>query len=146
MMNEPTNVNTGGGSLNMIGSAIGSNNNVNTLGNISAVVEQIVNKLPDSSLSEEPGIKELLIQLQKAIKEEATLSSEDKTDLLEQVKALAETTQTTEREKKEGIARKAKKIFDATLKSLPATAQIVEASSKLLPIIFKIIGFPYSSS
>lgn len=110
------------------------------------MVEQIVNKLPDSSLSEEPGIKELLIQLQKAIKEEATLSSEDKADLLEQVKALAETTQTTEREKKEGIARKAKKIFDATLKGLPATAQIVEASSKLLPIIFKIIGFPYSSS
>jgi len=34
------------------------------------------------------------------------------------------------------------KMFDATLKSLPDTAKIAEACSKLLPLILKALGFP----
>jgi hypothetical protein len=62
--------------------------------------------------------------------------------LLEQVQNLAEAKQTEEPAQKEGLARRAKKMFEATLKSLPDTAKIVEASSKLLPLILKALGFP----
>ncbi|MEH2078074.1 hypothetical protein [Nostoc sp.] len=139
MSSDATNV-SAGGSLNMTGSAIGQSNSITTLGNVSTMVKEIVHKLPDSNDSGEPGIKELLLQLQEAIEEEKTLSAEDKTDLLEQVKALAEAKQSAESDKKEGLARKAKKMFNATLKGLPDTAKIVEASSKLLPMILKALG------
>jgi hypothetical protein len=62
--------------------------------------------------------------------------------LLEQVQSLAEAKQVEEPAKREGIARKAMKMFDATLKSLPDTAKIVDACSKLLPLILKALGFP----
>ncbi|MBD2445701.1 pentapeptide repeat-containing protein [Nostoc sp. FACHB-152] len=112
------------------------------LGEISGNVSNVVNQLPSSPDPTQPGIKELLLQLQKAIDEDTDLPSEDKADLLEQVKALAEAEQTPEPEKKKGLARNAKKIFDATLKSLPDTANIIEACSKLLPLILKTLGFP----
>ena len=140
MSDSTTNVSTGGGSLNMFSSTIGSENSVVTLGNISAKVKQTVEQLTDSSESEEPGIKELLLQLQKLIEEEAELSPEDKADLLEQVKAFAEAQQAPEQKHKEGIVRKARKMFDATLKNLPETAKLVDASSKLLPMILKVLG------
>jgi hypothetical protein len=61
---------------------------------------------------------------------------------LGQVKALAEAKLTSEPDKKESLVRNAKKIFKATLIGLPATATLAEASSKLLPIITKLLGFP----
>jgi hypothetical protein len=33
-------------------------------------------------------------------------------------------------------------MFNATLQSLPDTAKIVEACSKLLPMVLKALGFP----
>lgn len=62
-------------------------------------------------------------------------------DLLEQVQALAEAKQTEEPAKKEGLTR-ARKMFEATLSSLPQTESIVEACSKLLPVILKGLGLP----
>jgi uncharacterized protein YjbI with pentapeptide repeats len=112
------------------------------LGEISGEVSNAVNSLPDSTNPSQLGIKELLTQLQKAIEEETQLPPEDKADLLEQVKALTEVPKTADQEKKEGIVRKAKKIFNATLKGLPDTAKIAEACSKLLPLILKTLGFP----
>jgi SPFH domain / Band 7 family len=109
---------------------------------ISGQVVNAINQLPPDPPSDQPGIKDLLIQLQKAIEEEAGLSTEDKADLLEQVKALAEAKQTPEPEKREGLIRKSRKMFEATLKGLPDTAKIVEACSKLLPLILKALGMP----
>lgn len=108
---------------------------------ISGQVINTINQLPDSP-SDQLGIKELLIQLQKAVEEEVELSIEDKADLLEQVKSLAEAKQAPEPEKREGLARKARKMFEATLKGLPDTARIVESCSKLLPLILKALGVP----
>ncbi|MEW6499120.1 MAG: low-complexity protein, partial [Cyanobacteriota bacterium] len=81
-----------------------------------------------------------LTQLQQAIENDTNLPDTDKADLLEQVQALAEAQQAKEPTKKEGLIRKANKIFDATLKSLPNTAAIVESCSKLLPMILKVLG------
>jgi hypothetical protein len=110
-------------------------------GTISGSVASTINQLhaPDSN---QVNLKDLFTQLETAIKSDLSLSDDDKADLLEQVQNLAEATQTEEPAKKEGIVRKAKKIFDATLKNLPDTAKIVEACSKLLPLILKALGVP----
>ena len=102
----------------------------------------MVSQLPASSDPSQPGIKELLTQLQQEIEKESNLLPEDKADLLEQVKVLAEASQESEKEKKESLVRKARKIFDATLDALPDTAKLVDSCSKLLPIILKCLGIP----
>lgn len=112
------------------------------LGTISDSVASIINQLPASD-SNQVDLKDLFIQLQTAIESDLSLPDDDKADLLEQVQNLAEATQAEEPAKKEGIVRKAKKIFDATLKNLPDTAKIVEAFSKLLPPILKALGVPF---
>lgn len=118
-----------------------SNSTLN-LGNISGVVTNAISQLPSDPPSKQPGVKEILTQLQQAIEAETELQAEDKADLLEQVKTFAEAQQISEKDEKEGLVRKAKKIFDATLRGLPDTAKIVEACSKLLPMLFKALGLP----
>ncbi len=97
--------------------------------------------MPSSPGPNQPGIKERLTELQKAIEEETELQPADKADLLEQVKALAEAKQISDPDKKESLVRQAKKIFKATLGGLPDTAKLAEACSKLLPIILGLLGF-----
>ncbi len=110
-------------------SGVSSGDGVVNLGEISGNVTNTINQLPESSEPEQLSIKTLLTQLQQAIESDADLSTPDKSDLLEQVKSLAEAKKAEEPEKREGIVRKAMKMFDATLKSLPDTAKIVEACS-----------------
>jgi len=126
-----THVNVGG---NVVGSTI-------NLGEISGAVSNVVNQLSEPSEPGQPNIKHLLTQLQKAIEDETELLPEDRADLLEQVKAFAEAKQTSKHEEKEGLTRKARKIFEATLRGLPDTAKIVEACSRLLPMILQALGF-----
>ncbi len=123
-------------------SGLNSGDGVINLGEISGNVTNTINQLPESSEPEQLNIKTLLTQLQQAIESDADLSTPDKSDLLEQVKSLAEAKKSEEPEKREGITRKAMKMFDATLKNLPDTAKIVEACSKLLPLILKALAFP----
>lgn len=112
------------------------------LGTISGNVTNAINQLPDLPESDQPSLKALLTQFQQAIQTDTALSDPDKADLLEQVQALTEAKQVEEPAKREGITRKAMKMFDATLKNLPETAKLAEACSKLLPLIFKVLGFP----
>ncbi len=139
--NKGINIRSGGGNIGDISGLVGGDGVVN-LGTISGNVTNTLNQLPDSSETNEPNIKELLTQLQQVIENDSDLSEPDKTDLLEQVQALAEAKQTEEPAKKEGLTRKARKMFEATLSSLPQTASIVEACSKLLPMILKGLGLP----
>ncbi|MBW4650744.1 MAG: pentapeptide repeat-containing protein [Kastovskya adunca ATA6-11-RM4] len=123
-------------------SGVSSGDGILNLGIISGHVTNAINQLPDSSETGQASLKVLLTQLQAAIETDTNLSDPDKSDLLEQVQSLAEAKQTEEPTKREGIVRKAMKMFDATLKSLPDTAKIVEACSKLLPLILKALGIP----
>jgi uncharacterized protein YjbI with pentapeptide repeats len=132
-MVEPTSNN-----INIGGDVTGSTIN---LGKISGNVSNALNQLPSSSEPNQPGIKERLTELQKAIEEEAELQPGDKADLLEQVKALAVAAQTLEPDKKESLVRQAKKMFKATLEPLSDTAKLAEACNKLLPIILGLLGF-----
>ena len=124
-------VNTG--EMNVTGSTI-------NLGEISGSVTNTVNQLPPDSSSGEPSLKELLTELQAAIEHAAELAAGDRADLLEQVKLLAEAKMETDQAEKESLARKARKIFDATLVGLPATAKLVEVCSQALPQILKALG------
>ena len=124
--------------VNIGGNVTGSTIN---LGAISGAVTNTINQLPETPNPDQPDLKQLLIQLKEAIEADPDLPDTDKADLLEQVQNLAEAKQTEEPAQKEGLARRAKKMFEATLKSLPDTAKIVEASSKLLPLILKALGF-----
>ena len=119
---------------------IDATNAVVNLRDISGTVTNAIKQLPESSDPDQPDLKQLLMQLKEAIAVDADLPDIDKADLLEQVQLLAEAKQTEEPAKKEGLARKAKKMFGATLKSLPDTAKIVESCNKPLPLILKALG------
>ena len=72
--------------INVGRDATGSTVNI---GDISGTVTNAIGQLPASPESDQPGIKELLTELQTAI-EASALSDDDKAEALEQVKALAE--------------------------------------------------------
>ena len=139
-MNESNKPNISAGANSFINTGTMDTSGTINLGTISGTVTNTISQLPDSSDGQEQNLKQLLTQLQQAIETDADLPAPDKKDLLEQVNNLATAAQTEAPEEKEGLTRKAKKMFDATLRSLPDTAKIVEASSKLLPIILKLLG------
>ena len=131
--------------------ADGNINNINglTVGNVNGVIntgegsDSISNTVYQLSEGNDPGkfsLDYLLNQLQQVIQNSDDLSMSDKRDLLDQIQIFNNMKTLENSEEKEGILRKAKKIFDATLRGLPATAKIVEAYSKLLPIILKMLG------
>ena len=141
--NKGININVSGGSIGDIGGLVGGDvNGVVNLGEISGNVTNAINQLSDESESNQLSLKSLLTQLQQFIQNDSDLPELDKSDLLEQVQLLAEAKQVKEPIKKEGLARKAMKMFDATLKGLPDTAKLVDACSKLLPLILKSLGLP----
>lgn len=130
-------------SINVGGNVIGTAAAGNQGGEISTQISSaVIDQLPSSPHDDKPGLKELLVLLQEAIRSETNLSSEDKSDLLEQVEIFAKVQGVSKPEEKASLVRKAKKIFESTLKSLPDTAKLLEACSKLLPMILKTLGFP----
>ena len=130
------NINIGniGGNFNASGQAL-------SLGDISGNVTNTINQLPEST-TEQPGIKELLTELQTAIASATELSEKGKTSALEQVKTLAEVGQNPEQPEKKSLGEKAMIFLKGTIANLPDTAKLAEASSKLLPLIAKALGLP----
>ncbi|WP_244913229.1 pentapeptide repeat-containing protein [Phormidesmis priestleyi] len=130
------NINIGniGGNFNASGQAL-------NLGDISGNVTNTINQLPEST-TEQPGIKELLTELQTAIASDSELSGKGKTNALEQVKTLAEVGQNPEQPEKKSLGEKAMIFLKGTIANLPDTAKLAEASSKLLPLIAKALGLP----
>jgi uncharacterized protein YjbI with pentapeptide repeats len=111
------------------------------IGAISGAVTNTISQLPDSSNSAEPGIKELLIQLQTAIEAEAELAEEDKVEALEQLQVLAEAGQKPQDNAMQKAAKTAMKVLKGTVSSLPEAAKLADACAKLLPIISGILLF-----
>jgi len=125
-------VNTG--EMNLSGSTI-------NLGEISGTVTNTINQLRDSTTAEAPQLADLLTQLKSAI-ESSDLKDDDKKDALEQVAAISTVAQSKQPDEKASVMRKAKKMLDATIAALPSTATLVEACTKLLPTIAKLLGIP----
>lgn len=110
------------------------------LGEISGTVTNTINQLPNSPQPNQPGIKELLTELQKSVEAEPELKPEDKAEALEQVKVLAEAGLNPQEGRMKKLAGTAIKILKGTIASLPSAASLVEACNKLLPMITKLLG------
>ncbi|WP_422730865.1 hypothetical protein [Nostoc cycadae] len=125
-----------------IGSIGGDFNNSGTinLGEISGTATNTINQLPPSPEPDKPGIKELLEKLKTAIEADKDLAEEDKVEALEQIQALAEAGKNPQEGAMQKAAKTAMKILKGTIASLPTTATLVEAGSKLLPLISKFLG------
>ncbi len=113
-----------------------------SLGDISGTVANTINQLSDSAKPDEPGIKELLTQLQTAIEAETDLSDDDKAEALEQVKTLAEVGKNPQESTMQKAGKTAMKILKGTIAGLPSAATLVEACSKLLPAIANLLLLP----
>jgi hypothetical protein len=113
-----------------------------SLGDISGTVANTINELSDSAKPDEPGIKELLTQLQTAIEAETDLSDDDKAEALEQVKTLAEVGKNPQESTLQKAGKTAMKILKGTIAGLPSAATLVEACSKLLPAIANLLLLP----
>ena len=134
-MNDNTEHNT----INIGGNVTGSTLN---LGEISGAVSNVVNQLSSTSDPTQPGLKELLIELQAKIESEPKLLPEAKADALAQVKALAEVGQDPQPPENQTLGRRAITFLKGTIAQLPDAAKLAEACSKLLPLIAKAIGLP----
>jgi len=142
MTQSKGNVNISGVQGNVSGVAAAGESQTMTgvaIGAISGSVTNTISQLPASSDSNNPGIKELLTQLQAAIESEAELPDEDKVEALEQVQALAEAGQKPEDNILQKSAKTAMKILKGTVSSLPDAAKLADACAKLLPIISKLL-------
>jgi hypothetical protein len=143
MTESKGNVNISGISGNISGIAAAGENQTMTgvaIGAISGAVTNTINQLPETSQSEQPNLKELLTQLQKAIETEADLPNEDKAEALEQVKTLAEAGQKPEDSAMQKAAKTAMKILKGTTAGLSETTKLVLECSKLLPAITALLA------
>jgi hypothetical protein len=128
-----------GGSVG--GAVTGGNIQGTSSSHVGGNVSFAINELPSSSEADKPGIKELLIQLQEAISADPNLSDDDRNDALEQVKDLAEAAQNPNDGGMKEKAKKAGRMLGRIISALPTATQLVEACSKLLPLITKPFGF-----
>ncbi len=124
-----------GGDFKPIGSPIMSDNVT-----ISGTVAESINQLPSSPDPNQPGIKELLTQLQDAIATSTDLEDEDKAEALEQVGALAEAGKNPSDSVMKKAAKTAMKILKGTAASLPTATKLVEEFNELLSVIAKFFG------
>ena len=134
--------------INIAGSTFGqfiggdaSTDGIVNLGTISGNVTHAINQLSDSTQSDTLGLKEILIELQKAVSTEASLSDEDKNEALEQLKKLAEAGKTPSDGATKKMARQAATMLKGIVSGLPDAAKLVEACNKLLPTISSMLGF-----
>lgn len=142
MSQSKGNVNISGVQGNISGIAAAGEDQTMTgvaIGAISGSVTNTINQLPASPNPDNPGIKELLAQLQAAIEAESELPDEDKAEALEQVKTLAEAGQKPEDNALQKAAKTSMKILKGTAASLPDAAKLAEACTKLLPAIATLL-------
>jgi len=104
-------------------------------------VSNIINQLPSSSEPDQPGIKELLLQLQEAIEADLNLSEVDKEDALKQVKDLAEAAQNPNDAEMKNKAKTADRMLARIIKGVPQATKLLEFCNNLLPLITKVFGF-----
>jgi hypothetical protein len=120
-----------GRDMNLSGSTL-------NLGEISGAVTNTINQLQSSP--ETTQLADLLSQLQAAIETETQLSDDDKALALEQTGKLAEAAKTPGSEAAKKPAKLAVGFLKGLVATLPATATLAEACSKLLPLIIPLLG------
>jgi len=117
----------------------GENMTGSAMADVSGTVTIAINELPDSSEPEKPGIKELLSQLQAAIND-PNLADDDKEQVLEQIKVLAEAGQNPKNETAQKQAKRAMGFLKVIAEGLPSAAQLVKTCQDILPAIAHYFG------
>ena len=100
-------------------------------------IHEIIEDLPDKSLSEKSGIKELLNQLKITIENDVELRTEDKTEVLEQILNLALASQNPAEMQVKKVARTAIKIIIGTVAQRPPNSTLVKECKRIVPEIVK---------
>jgi uncharacterized protein YjbI with pentapeptide repeats len=139
------NVNISGTQGNISGVAAAGENQTMTgvaIGAISGNVTNTINQLPDTENSDEPGIKELLTQLQNAIETDINLSDDDKAEALEELQKIAEVGQ---KQNEAGMQKSVKKsliFLKGIISGLPSAVELVKTFGAVLPLVAKFFGLP----
>jgi hypothetical protein len=131
-MSEGINV---GGNFN-----INATNSVVNWGQVSGNVSNAIAQLQQSTNPEAAQLAEWLKELQGAIEAEPILKPEDKAEALEQVGTLAKAGENPQDGALKKLSNTAVKILKGTIATLPDTAKLADACSKLLPLITKLLG------
>jgi uncharacterized protein YjbI with pentapeptide repeats len=139
-MNQSNNPNISSGSGSFINTGEISNLTGNTinLGEISGTVQNSINRLPDS-LSEQPGLKELLRQLQATIESEQQLAEADKAEALEQIQTIAEQANQPAAHRVQPVLNRAVKILRGTVTAIPSATTLVQEGTKLVTAIANLL-------
>ncbi len=106
-----------------------------SLGDISGTVANTINQLPTSPDSDQPGIKELLIQLKDAIESETSLDNKRKAKAFKQIEALATAAQNPTDEDMKDSAEDATIILEKIVSKLPVAAALVTICKEVLSAI-----------
>jgi len=121
---------------------INAKNIINAGGHVSNIAGddisgQVMNSITQLHVSRNPDARQLadlLYQLQTAIKADRSLGTVDKTDALEQVKALSQAGKDSQ------IAKTAIRTLKSMTTELPTAVTFLEACNKLLPMISGLFG------
>ncbi|MEB3279034.1 MAG: hypothetical protein VKK42_08975 [Lyngbya sp.] len=116
------------------------NSNFNIVEHNYGQVGVTINQLPDSSNQNQGELKELLKQLNEAIRSDEKLSEKDKVKAFKQVEELAKAGQNPKDEEKKGIADTALTMLTGIVAGLPSIAASAKAVQELVPLISKIFG------
>ena len=123
-----------------VGGNFDASGTIVNIDNINSNVSNRINELPPSTEPEQPGIKELLEQLQTAISDSADLSEADKADALKQVKTLAEAGQKPKDNTMQQKAKGAMRFLKGLLAELPTVTSLVKRCQEILPAIASFFG------
>ena len=104
------------------------------MADIYGTVANTINKLPSSSLPNQPGIKQLLTQLQEAI-DDSQLSEDDKNQVLAQLQILAEAGKNPQDETMQKKAERAVGFLEVIAKGIEPASKLVKVCAKVLPKI-----------
>ena len=125
---QSRNLNISGGTVNASGAGAFS------VGDINGTVANAINQLPSLSNPEEPGIKDLLTEIQAAI-DDPQLSEDDKKQVLEQLQILAEAGKNPQVETMQKKAERAVGFLEVIAKGVEPASKLAKACAKVLPRI-----------
>ncbi len=100
-------------------------------------IHNIIDRLPDTTYSEELGIKALLNELKTIIENDIELKTEDRTEVLQQILNLALASQNPAETQVKKSASTAIKIIIGTVAQRPPDSKLVKECKRLVPEIVK---------
>ena len=110
-----------------------------SVGDIYGTVGKTIIELPSSSNPSQPGIKELLTQLYKAI-DAPDLAEDDKEQALDQLKVLAEAGKNPQDASRQKKAKKAVGFLKVIAKGVEPASKLAQVCSQVLPKILAFFG------